>query len=84
MTLTFLPIEDPMPAAETNNGWRDIANAPRNRFIFLWCPEDGSRWFAKWQGSGWFGVDELGLTRYGGYDTGWKITSWFDLPEPPK
>ena len=39
----------------------DVDAAPRDRFIFLWCPEDGSRWMASWQGERWHGVDDLGL-----------------------
>src|SRR5262245_26684566 len=45
--------------------WRDMASAPHDAFILLWCPEDQSRWLAKWQGERWYGVDDLGLIREG-------------------
>lgn len=68
--------------------WRPVATAPKDEFVILWCPEDQSRWWAKWQGDEWYGVDELGLTRTGhsiGDDavTGWIITAWMPMPEPP-
>lgn len=66
--------------------WQDISTAPKDRFIILFCPEDGSRWWAKWQGGNWYGVDDYGLTRVGmGPDdvTGWKVTMWQETPPPP-
>lgn len=70
--------------------WRPIASAPKdaNTFLILYCPEDDSRWWASWQGGEWFGVDEYGLRRTGhsqGDDavTGWFVTAWMPIPEPP-
>jgi hypothetical protein len=66
--------------------WRPIETAPRDRFIVLYCAEDNSRWWAKWQGDQWYGVDELGLTRTGrGPEdvTGWEVTAWMPIPDPP-
>lgn len=62
-------------------GWRSMESAPKDRFIFLHCREDGSRWLAKWQGGMWYGVDELGLTRTSETHT---PTSWTELPAPPE
>lgn len=67
-------------------GWHTIETAPHDKFIFLYCPEDNSRWLAKWQGGRWYGVDDIGLTREGmGPDdvTGWAVTHWQSLPSPP-
>jgi len=70
--------------------WQDIGTAPKDRFIFLYCQEDGSRWLAKWQSGEWYGVDDYGLTRSGHsagdpkYVTGWFVTHWMPLPSPPK
>ena len=67
--------------------WSFIESAPKDRFILVYCPEDDSRWLAKWQGDQWHGVDELGLTRSAGgpdYVTGWKVTHWMPLPQAPK
>lgn len=70
--------------------WQPIHTAPKDRFIFLYCPEDGSRWLAKWQGYGWYGVDaDYGLTREGysfgdpNVVTGWAVTQWHDTPPSP-
>ena len=69
--------------------WRSMDTAPRDTFIILWCPEDGSRWWAKWQGGEWYGVDELGLTRSGHtlgdpiHVTGWFIAGWLPIPDGP-
>lgn len=68
--------------------WRPIHTAPKDRFIILYCPEDDSRWWASWQGGEWYGVDSLGLTRTGhsindDAVTGWFITAWMPIPEPP-
>src|SRR6185312_11892115 len=69
--------------------WRTMESAPKDQFIFLFCPEDGSRWLAKWQSHRWHGVDDLGLTReghsFGDPDvvTGWAVTHWQPLPTPP-
>ena len=69
--------------------WQPIETAPKDRFIFLWCPEDQSRWFAKGQADEWYGVDDLGLTRRGhsvssdAY-TGWFVTQWMPLPPRPR
>lgn len=67
--------------------WESIDTAPKDRFILVYCPEDNSRWLAKWQGGEWYGVDDEGLTRTAGgpdYVTGWKVTLWQDLPTPPE
>ena len=29
--------------------WQPMETAPRDQFIILYCAEDGSRWWAKWQ-----------------------------------
>lgn len=69
--------------------WQPIETAPKNRFILLWCKEDNSTWFAKWQGGVWHGVDELGLTREGhgadneNFVTGWAVNAWQPLPALP-
>ena len=69
--------------------WSPIETAPKDQFIFLYCPEDDSRWLAKWQGLRWYGVDDEGLARegYSAGDpdivTGWAITHWMPLPPPP-
>lgn len=67
--------------------WQPIETAPKDgTFIILNCPEDGSRWWASWQGHQWFGVDEYGLTRAGAsfgdpeIVTGWFVTHWMPLP----
>lgn len=70
--------------------WESMATAPKDRFILLYCAEDGSRWLAMWQGLRWHGVDELGLTREGhsagdpDVVTGWAVNGWMDLPPVPK
>lgn len=66
--------------------WHPMETAPKDRFVFLYCPEDNSRWFAKWQGGRWHGVDDEGLTREGYHEdavTGWEVTAWMPLPDPP-
>jgi hypothetical protein len=66
--------------------WSPIETAPKDRFILVWCPEDNSRWLAKWQGERWYGVDESGLTREGmGPEdvTGWKVEAWMEIPPAP-
>lgn len=70
--------------------WRPIETAPKDGgFMLLYCAEDKSRWLASWQGGQWYGVDDLGLTRQGhshgdpDYVTGWFITAWMPLPDPP-
>lgn len=68
------------PLIHAPDGWRDIASAPRDRFIFVYCPEDKSRWLAKWQSDQWYGVDEQGLTRSSNH---WRVAHWRPLPEPP-
>lgn len=79
------------PMAEPWLDWRPINTAPKDRFILLHCPEDESRWLAKWQGGGWYGVDvDHGLTREGhskgdpDYVTGWFVTLWADVPPAPR
>ncbi len=58
--------------------------------MILYCPEDGSRWWAKWQGDGWYGVDEEGLTRTGhslgdpNVVTGWFLAHWMPVPNSPE
>lgn len=70
--------------------WRPIETAPKDVFIFLYCPEDGSRWLAKWQDRRWHGVDDMGLTRAGASAgdpdvvTGWFVSHWMPLPPPPR
>lgn len=71
--------------------WRPIKTAPTDRFILLHCPEDESRWLAKWQGGVWYGVDvDHGIHREGhskgdpDYVTGWFVTLWADVPPAPK
>ncbi len=77
-------------AGDEREAWQPIESAPRDRFIWLWCPEDNSRWLAKWQDGQWYGVDDEGLTRACGYHkdsgrvTGWEITHWRPLPAPPR
>lgn len=72
------------------HGWQSIETAPKDRFIFLYCQEDDSRWLAKWQGHRWYGVDDYGLSRQGSSQgdpdvvTGWFVTHWMPLPEPPQ
>jgi hypothetical protein len=66
--------------------WQPIETAPRDRFVLVYCPEDDTRWLAKWQGGEWHGVDECGFTRTAGgpdYVTGWKVTHFAFLPAPP-
>lgn len=68
-------------------GWQPIDTAPKSRFIIVYCPEDNSRWLAKWQSGHWYGCDvDHGLLREGmGPEdvTGWKVTLWTDAPAPP-
>lgn len=74
--------------------WLPIETAPKDirneHFILLYCPEDHSRWLAKWQGGEWYGVDDLGLNRRGysagdpNVVTGWAITHWMPLPAGPR
>lgn len=72
-------------------GWQPIETAPKDRdyFILLWCPEDTSRWLAKWQGNRWYGVDDFGLAREGAsvgdpnVVTGWFVSHWMPLPTSP-
>lgn len=69
-------------------GWRDIESAPKDGFIVLYAPcvglESGpvTAW-AKWQGSGWYGVDEQGLTYMPSDHIGNMPTHWRPLPPPP-
>lgn len=69
--------------------WDPIETALRDSFIFLYCPEDGSRWLAKWQGDRWYGVDDCGLSRCGSSEgdpevvTGWFLSHWQPLPASP-
>lgn len=69
--------------------WQPMKTAPKDRFILLWCPEDQSRWFAKWQQGEWYGVDDDGLTRSGqsthdpDYVTGWFVDAWQPSPLRP-
>jgi len=88
----YMPVLDAAfvaPAAAPDSGWRDIASAPKDRFIFVFCAEDNSRWIAKWQGGLWYGVDEHGLTREGrsagdpDIVTGWAVNLWQPFPAPP-
>lgn len=52
------------PMSEPWSDWREIdSKTPRDHFIILWCREDDSYWWAKWQGGMWHGVDDQGLTR---------------------
>jgi hypothetical protein len=67
--------------------WQPIENAPKDEFILLFCEEDETTWLAKWQGGGWYGVDDQGLTREGHSDPnfvlGWLIRFWRPLPTHP-
>jgi hypothetical protein len=71
--------------------WQPIGTAPKDSEVFflVYCPEDRSRWLAKWQDHRWHGIDELGLTREGhsagdpDVVTGWAVTKWMPLPHPP-
>jgi len=69
--------------------WQPIETAPKDKFILLYCKEDGSRWLAKWQGLRWYGVDDYGLTREGHSEgdpevvTGWAVNGWMPLPAAP-
>lgn len=72
------------------DGWFPIETAPKDRFIIVYCPEDGSRWLAKWQGGEWYGGDcEHGILRAGkslgdrSIVTGWFVSHWRDVPAPP-
>lgn len=68
--------------------WPTIDSAPKDRFILLYCPEDDSIWFAKWQGGEWYGVDDQGLTRSGNsHDNdpdSWYVSNWHPLPSKPE
>jgi hypothetical protein len=69
--------------------WQPMETAPHDQFIMLWCPEDNSRWLAKWQGDRWYGVDDMGFSRQGASEgdpnvvTGWFVRCWVRLPNPP-
>jgi hypothetical protein len=71
--------------------WQPIETAPKDstHFMMLYSPEDGSIWWAKWQGGRWYGVDVLGLTREGAslgdpdVVTGWFVSHWMPLPDAP-
>lgn len=70
--------------------WQPIHTAPKDRFIFLYCPEDGSRWLAMWQQGEWYGVDvDHGIRRTGhslgdkDFVTGWFVSQWHDTPPVP-
>lgn len=70
--------------------WQPIHTAPKDRFIFLYCPEDGSRWLAKWQQGEWYGMDvDHGIRRTGhslgdkDFVTGWFVSQWHDTPPAP-
>lgn len=75
-------------AAPVLDGWKPIdENTPKDRFIVVYCPEDNSRWLAKWQEQRWHGVDEMGLSRegMGPQDvTGWRVTLWQEFAAAPK
>lgn len=73
-----------LPPVAAGGGWRPIETAPKDgeTFLNLWCPRDRSIWHAKWQGEGWYGVDEYGLTR-DSFATTDEITHWQPLPSPP-
>lgn len=67
--------------------WQLIDTAPKDSFIIVYCPEDSSRWLAKWQGGEWYGSDcEHGILRTGhslgdpNYVTGWFVSHWRDVP----
>lgn len=71
--------------------WQSMETAKQDgTFMFLFCPEDGSRWLAAWQDGQWYGVDDTGLTRSDGWHkgsdrvTGWEITAWMPLPASPQ
>lgn len=76
--------ESPSP---TEGGWRPIEDdPPKDRFIILHVPASGemdafTAW-AKWQGGGWYGVDDQGLT-YSPTADAWAPTLWRDIPASP-
>jgi hypothetical protein len=82
-------ITEKMLDAAARQPWQLITTAPLNQFVLVFCPEDGSRWIAKWQGLRWCGVDEHGLTREGHslgdpeVVTGWAVSHWMPVPDGP-
>lgn len=86
MNCSSASLAHPVPEQD---GWRfDMENAPRDRFIELYTPADGEMdgfvsW-AKWQGRGWYGVDDQGLTFCPERND--LVTAWRDVtpPLPPQ
>lgn len=82
-----MPADKAAEAAAAVPPWQSMDTAPKDRFVILWREEDGSRWWAKWQGERWFGVDDLGLNRIGAsagdpdVHTGWFVNAWTPIPE---
>ncbi len=68
-------------------GWRPIETVPKDRFVLLAIPgsADGEMApfvaLAKWQGRGWYGVDEDGIT-YAPRDVH-SPSHWQPLPRAP-
>lgn len=79
-------------ARELTQEWQLIDTAPKNekRYILLYCPEDGTRWFATWFCGQWCGIDDAGIDRVGyslgdkNYVTGWFVSHWQQLPHKPE
>jgi hypothetical protein len=81
-------LSTPPATAETLLGaWRPIEGAPRDRFVLLAVPASGGCGafvaMAKWQGRGWYGVDDEGLTFNPILASGLQPTHWQPLPPPP-
>lgn len=72
--------------ARAQQKWQPIETAPKGmgdeEFILMWLPDDASRWIARWQGDGWFGIDEYGLRRDSVAERR-EPTHWQPLPQPP-
>ncbi len=80
---------DEFEALVERTAWRPMDSAPEDLFVIVYCAEDRSTWWAKWQGGRWYGVDDYGLTREGysagdpNFVTGWAVTAWMPRPDPP-
>lgn len=66
--------------------WKPIETAPKDQFVLLAVPDDGEMEafvaMAKWQGLGWYGVDDFGLTFNPVGEP--QPTHWMPIPQPPK
>jgi hypothetical protein len=79
---------EPFPAGgKPTEAWRPIESAPRGRFVLLAVPASGGCGafvaMAKWQGRGWYGVDDEGLTFNPILASSLQPTHWMPLPPPP-